>query len=322
MPRQNQPHTESVFYVHPREGPNPILVAPPLDGSNNLAWSRSTIRAFGAKNKLKFIDGSMEIPDEDDLNRNAWERCNHLIQSWIINLVTPQIAKTLGFHENAIDAWLDLNELFSKVDRIRSSTLRSKINNLKQGSKSVLDYFIEMKTLWEELNSHRPLPHFTCPHPCRCAAMREARNFRLEDQVIQFLTGLNDQFNVIKIQVLMLDPLPSINMVYSLVVREESNNHSLPSSIDKPLSIINAYDSCKHQGRGKGYFNGFKPPRHCSFCGKNNHNIEYCYQKHGHPNPNFQKHSSSVNASSSIDEIEAQSGSCNDASSSPNSIIS
>jgi len=29
------------------------------------------IRAFGAKNKLKFVDGSMEIPDEDDLNRNA-----------------------------------------------------------------------------------------------------------------------------------------------------------------------------------------------------------------------------------------------------------
>jgi len=68
---------------------------------------------------------------------------------------------------------------------------------LKQGSKSVLDYITEMKNLWEKLNSHRPMPHCTCPHPCRCATMREARNFRLEDQVIQFLTGLNDQFNLI-----------------------------------------------------------------------------------------------------------------------------
>lgn len=81
------------------------------------------IRAFGAKNKLKFIDGSLEIPDEDDLNRNAWERCNHLIQSWIINFVSPQIAQTLVFHENAIDARSDLNERFSKADRIRIAML-------------------------------------------------------------------------------------------------------------------------------------------------------------------------------------------------------
>jgi len=74
MPRQNQLDTESVFYVHPSEGPNSVLVTPPLDGSNYLAWSRSMIRAFGVKNKLKFIDGSMEIPDEDELNHNAWER--------------------------------------------------------------------------------------------------------------------------------------------------------------------------------------------------------------------------------------------------------
>jgi len=88
------------------------------------------IRGFIAKNKLKFIDGSMEIPEEDDLNRNAWERCNHLIQSWIINYVSPQIAQTLVFHENAIDAWLDLKERFAKANRIRIATLRSKINNL------------------------------------------------------------------------------------------------------------------------------------------------------------------------------------------------
>jgi hypothetical protein len=106
---------------------------------------------------------------------------------------------------------------------------------LKQGSKTVLEYFTEMKTLWEELNSHQP--------PCRCAAMREVRNFKLEDQVIQFLTGLNDQFNVVKTQVLMLDSLPSINKVYSLVVQEESNNKSLSSPIDEPMSIVNAAEA-------------------------------------------------------------------------------
>jgi hypothetical protein len=41
--------------------------------------------------------------------------------------------------------------------------------------------------------------------------------------VIQFLTGLNDQFSVVKTQMLLMDPLPSINKVYSLVMQESND---------------------------------------------------------------------------------------------------
>lgn len=179
--------------------------------------------ALGAKNKFSFIDGSISVPDIDDLNRGAWERCNHLIHSWILNSVSPQIAETIIFHVHAIDVWEELKERFSKADRIRVSMLRSAINNLKQGSKSVLDYFTEIKNLREELNSHRPVPNCTCIHPCRCEATRSARNFRLEDQVKLFLTGLNQQFSGVTTQVLLMDPLPSINKVYYLGVKAISS---------------------------------------------------------------------------------------------------
>jgi len=165
------------------------------------------------------VDGSIPISPSDDLNRSAWERCNHLIHSWILNSVSPQIVQTIVFHEYAIDAWIELQERFSKVDRVRIATLCFAINNLKQGTKLVLDYFTEMKSLWEELNSHRTMPICTCPHPCHCELMCAARNFRMEDQVIQFFTGLNENFSVVKTQVLLMDPLPSINKVYSMVVQ-------------------------------------------------------------------------------------------------------
>ncbi|PNY09652.1 hypothetical protein L195_g006206 [Trifolium pratense] len=45
-------NTDSVFYVHPREGPNSVVVTPCLNGSNYLAWSISMRRALGARNKL------------------------------------------------------------------------------------------------------------------------------------------------------------------------------------------------------------------------------------------------------------------------------
>jgi hypothetical protein len=218
-PRNNSPDTESVFFVHPSEGPTSLSITPKLTGSNYIAWNRTVKRALGTKNKLGFIDGSIPIPAEDDLNRAAWERCNHLVQSWLIHSVSDSIAQTIIFYDTAFDVWRDLQERFSKVDRIRIANLRSTINNLKQGSKSVLDYFTEMKALWEELASHRPIPNCSCVHTCRCAASRVAKTHRNEDQIMQFLTGLNDQFAVVRTQVLLLDPLPSLNKVYSLVVQ-------------------------------------------------------------------------------------------------------
>jgi hypothetical protein len=64
--QQNQVDTNSIFYVHPSEGPNTVVVTPLLTGSNYLAWSISMQHAFGAKNKLAFIDGFTPVPDNDD----------------------------------------------------------------------------------------------------------------------------------------------------------------------------------------------------------------------------------------------------------------
>lgn len=49
------------------------------------------------------------------------------------------------------------------------------LNALKQGSKINLDYFIEMKTLYDEL-IHIPITSCTFPHPCIYEAMCSAIN--------------------------------------------------------------------------------------------------------------------------------------------------
>jgi len=144
-----------------------------------------------------------------------------------------------------------------------------------------------MKSLWEELSSHRPIPSCTCVHTCRCATSRIAKVHRNEDQIMQFLTGLNDQFSVVRTQVLLLDPFPSLNKVYSLVVQEESNNASLTSlSVSEDSFVqINDTNTRKSQGCGKGSY-GNKPTRFCTFCNRTNHTVDFCYIKHGYLNVN------------------------------------
>ncbi|XP_058768130.1 uncharacterized protein LOC131641849 [Vicia villosa] len=223
-------------------------------------------------------------------------------------LTPPSPPKTNVTSDHSLETLNDLKERFAKADCIRVSNLRVEINNFKQGTKPVLDYFTELRGLWEELNSHRPIPSCTCVHQCRCEAMYNARDFRFEDQIIQFLTGLNDKFSVIKTQVLLLDPLPSINKVYSRVIQEESNNISLlpkpdtTSNIDEANTLVNTYDSRKQNDRGKssnsysGHSNSNKDSRMCTFCNRSGHAIDVCYRKHGFP-PNFTKKQSSANAS-------------------------
>jgi len=113
-----------------------------------------------------------------------------------------------------------------------------------------------MKVLWEELHSHRPILSCTCPHKCRCDALRVTTNYRVENQIIQFLTGLSDQFIAVKTQLLLLDPLASLNNVFSLVLQEESSNTSLPyiPSLEDRNVLVNASDAMEPQGCGKGSF--------------------------------------------------------------------
>jgi hypothetical protein len=166
----------SPYYVHPGDGPSSVTVAPLLTGSNYHSWSRSMKRALGAKLKLDFIDGTLPVPnDAFDPSFRAWNRCNQLVSSWILNSVSPQIAQSVVFLENAIDIWNELRERFSQGDLIRISELQSEIYALKQESRSVTDFYSDLKVLWEELELYLPIPTCTCRNRCSCEAMRMAR---------------------------------------------------------------------------------------------------------------------------------------------------
>lgn len=293
----------SHYFVHPSDGPNTVTVTPVLNGSNYHVWARSMRRALGSKNKFRFVDGSIDPPSIMDPTYTAWERCNLLIHLWIMNSVSETIAPSIVFIENAIDVWRDLKDRFSQGDLICISELQLEIHALKQGSKPVTEFFTELKSLWEELEAYRPVPSCACPVRCQCASMRNARVYHQQDYVIRFLTGLNDHFSVVKSQILLMDPLPSINRVFSMVIQHERQNIQIVSDD----SFVNAVDRRFGQGRGRGGYNqnfdGRNSSKICSFCGKTGHTVDVCYRKHGYP-PNYFQKNSSVASSSANESYE------------------
>lgn len=275
----------SPYFVHPSDGPVSVTVLPKLTGSNYHSWARSMKRALGGKMKIEFIDGSLSVPvDSFDSSLCVWDRCNILVHSWIMNSVSDSISQYIVFMENALDVWNDLKERFSHGDLIHISELQQEIYNLKQETKSVTELFSDLKILWEELDLYLPLPTCICRIKCSCEAMRSARSNHQLLQIIRFFTGLNDQFVVVKSQILLMDPLPNINKIFSMVIQHE-RQIQLHIPNDESQTLINVVDSKKFGARNTTSKHG---ARVCTFCGKTNHTVENCFKKHGVP-PHMQK---------------------------------
>ncbi|GAU44842.1 hypothetical protein TSUD_400430 [Trifolium subterraneum] len=255
----------SPYFVHPSDGPSSVKVSPILTGSNYHSWSRSMRRALGGKLKLEFIDGSIPVPaDQFDPSFRSWNRCNMLVHSWIMNSVSESIAQSIVFMENAFDVWNDLKERFAQSDLVRISELQQEIYALKQESQ----------------------------------AMRAARANHSLLHIVRFLTGLNDEFSVVKSQVLLIDPLPPLNKVFSMVLQHERQGNFYPS--DESKALLNA-------ARSKGFPSSKASVCICTLCGKDNHIVENCFKKYRIP-PHMKRNSNAHNAAieGGIDEPIAQ----------------
>lgn len=54
---------------------------------------------------------------------------------------------------------------------------------------------------------------------CGCGTTKAMSDFDNDDKLIQFLMGLNDCYDHVRNQILILEPLPSVNKAYSMVLR-------------------------------------------------------------------------------------------------------
>lgn len=125
------------------------------------------------------------------------------------------------FLEKCCDAWNDLKGRSSQGDLVRISELQQEIYILKQDSKIVTNFYYTLEVLWEELEIYMHMPNCSCRIRCSCEAMGQARKNHTLLHVVRFLTGLNDNFAVVRSQILLMKPLSSVNMIFSTVLQHE-----------------------------------------------------------------------------------------------------
>lgn len=95
-------------------------------------------------------------------------------------------------------------------------------------------YYTRMWTLWNELKDIQPI------HTCNCGTKREWVAYQNQECGMQCLMGLNDSCTQIRTQILMMDPMPVISKIFSLVMQKERQR-----SIHNDVSILS--NSTTHQ---------------------------------------------------------------------------
>ncbi|CAN1266800.1 Retrovirus-related Pol polyprotein from transposon TNT 1-94 [Linum perenne] len=240
-------HYANPLYLSPGDNLSVPIVSIKLSNDNYHIWSRSIKVALSIKNKTAFVDGSLPAPE-----------------------ITAQ---SLISYDSAAAIWKDLKQRFSQCDAIRVADLQARIASCDQGNNTVTQYFTNLKVLWEEYQQYRPLPTCDCSvGGTLCSVMKQVTLYQSNDYAIRFIRGLNSSFNVVRSQLLLMDPLPDVNSAFKCAIQLE---RQMKGSIAAAPTVDSIALATGYQNKGKAIAEG---SLFCRYCKKDNHTIENCYR--------------------------------------------
>ncbi|XP_019226138.1 PREDICTED: uncharacterized protein LOC109207644 [Nicotiana attenuata] len=122
---------------------------------------------------------------------------------------------------------------------------------------------------------------------CSCGALPK---FIEDQQLFQFLNGLNESYTTVKSAIMLMNPLSSISKAYSLLQQDESQReaHSATPNFsgDATSFLVSPGTSTTNRTFSqKVNFEAKKaaPNVSCKYCKKPSHIVDKCYRLHGFP---------------------------------------
>ena len=241
------------------------------------------------KNKLGFIDGTLTLSSpliSNPSSVQAWIRCDNMVGTWLTNSIFSKLQASTIYKDTVLEIWNDLKNHFAHTNGPRVFNLQKEIAELHQGEMSIIDFFTQLKVFWDQLQNLSPFPSCTCGK-CMCNINKRLNDLQGREFVMKFLMGVNESFSQVRSQVLLMDPLPSVSKVYSLMIQEETQRSIPNASVVKVDSTALAAKVSTNQvnhvtnlvnSSGKG-----KDRPVCTHYGKTDHTMDKCYKLHGFP---------------------------------------
>ncbi|XP_075082297.1 uncharacterized protein LOC142166805 [Nicotiana tabacum] len=138
-----------------------------------------------------------------------------------------------------------------------------------------------MRSLWDELNSSY------AGHVCSCGALPK---FIEDQQLFQFLNGINESYTTVKSVIMLMNPLPPISKAYSPLQQDESQReaYSAAPNFSGDATSLWVFPDTSTTNRNFSQKVNFEtrkttPNVSCKYCKKPGHSVDKCYILHGFP---------------------------------------
>ncbi|WOH06348.1 hypothetical protein DCAR_0625774 [Daucus carota subsp. sativus] len=183
-------------------------------GSNYDVWSQFVTMFIVGRGKKGFITGTNKQPDVGDITYDKWVMDDAIVKGWLINSMETDVMMLFIRLPTSKAVWDAASRTFFEG------------NVHKARGRPIATYYSDLKFLWQELDHRKPIT-FT---------QAEVIKVRLteieEERVYVFLAGLDDTYDSIRGEILRTDPLPSIEVVFSTLRREEQRRNTMLSQGD------------------------------------------------------------------------------------------
>ncbi|KAI3808616.1 hypothetical protein L1987_24571 [Smallanthus sonchifolius] len=261
------------YYLHPSDFPKQLHVNEVLTDGNYVDWAQEMSNFLFAKNKIDFIDGTIKKSEITSPEYKPWMRCDAMLKGWLATAMEKNIRDSVKYATAASEMWSDLQERFGKESVPRAYELKQKIATTRQDGNNISTYYTRLRALWDESQSIHSFPRCSC-NKCSCELAKKIVEHLEKERLYEFLMGLDNDFNVIKTQILATKPVPTLGTAYHMVAEDErhmmisNENRTPPES-----AAFKAYRKCKGsfgQLREKSTSRQVKESKEndqCTFCG-------------------------------------------------------
>lgn len=124
----------------------------------------------------------------------------------------------------AKEIWETIKQTYFKIqDASIIFEIKTKNSSTRHGYFTVTEYYNNMNGLWLELDHYQDIKKVCSEHVTTLNQILE------RDKIVEFLAGLNTEFDHVRVQILGKERLPSLNEVFAIVRSEENQRITMLS---------------------------------------------------------------------------------------------
>ena len=263
----NKPSTETSTHT--------LLISEKLTNQNYTKWSRLMHLAISGRDRLNHIID--DPPPTNDPAYNQWIRSDSIVISWILENIESDLVNQYLDFPTAKTLWQGIETLYSSGrDGLQIFDLTVKTNKIQQGPDTIETYYSKLIVLWKEIDRRQPNP---MKDPCDIIIYNQITQ---QNKLYQFLGGINETYDKDRRDLLLLDPLPTVEEAYASIRREILRRGIMKTN---PSSDFESLDTGGiFSVKGKSYRREDERSHlKCTYCGGTRHTRNECFKLVGYP---------------------------------------